>query len=642
MKDPIKILFVEDVLADAELNRRELERNGITCTWLLVDSRNDFIEGLNSFNPDIIISDYSLPQFNGMAALLLRNKMTPFTPFILVTGSINEEVAVDCMKAGADDYVVKENLSRLGMAVENSLKKFRLLREKDFAEKELVKSEKRLQKAQEIAHIGNWEMDLSSKLICCSDEALKIYGYNEENNEVPLKLVQEAALPEYRQFLDEVLDRLYRYNESYEVEYKIERFNDKEIRDVYIKSELVYYDEEKIVKLAGVIQDITERKQAKEELINAKDRAEESDRLKSAFLHNVSHEIRTPMNAIVGFAALLGEPDLDPKTTKEYIEVIMQSSNHLLEVITDIVDISNIEANLVKVVKNEININSTLHSLCNQFVAMAKEKNIKLTCETGLSDSEALVLTDGTKLNQVLINLISNALKFTDKGQIKIICRLKDNFLEFCVSDTGIGIPKEFHDKIFERFYQVSHTHSRLYEGTGLGLAISKAHTEILGGKIWLISDPGNGTSFFFTIPYEKQPVENPDEKEKINPGYLVFPEKKKILVAEDIESNFKLIRYFLSNANVEIIRAVNGREAVDKFLTVPDIDLILMDIKMPLMDGYEATKLIREKNATIPIIAQTAYADDQETALESGCSTFISKPFDKKGLLEAIQRSIK
>ena len=390
-----------------------------------------------------------------------------------------------------------------------------------------------------------------------------------------------------------------------------------------------------------IFQDITDRKQSEEELINAKEKAEEGDRLKTAFLNNISHEIRTPMNAIVGFCALLGEPDLNEQSRMDYIEVIIQSSNHLLAIISDIVDISNIEANIVKIAKNGININSTFKSLYDQFLPKVSEKKIQLICESDIPDSDALIVTDNTKLKQILINLINNAIKFTDKGYVKVGCVLRDKFLEFCVSDTGIGIGEEYYQRIFDRFYQVQLSISRLYEGTGLGLAISKANVELMGGKIWLTSEPGKGSTFFFSIPYEKQAVETLAVNEKRVPEDFVFPQKKTILVAEDIDSNFKLVRFFLSNANTEIIRAANGKEAVEKFQSNKNIDLILMDIKMPVMDGYTAVKLIRETNNTIPIIAQTAYAEDKEKAIDSGCSGFISKPFDKKSLLKVIHEFI-
>jgi len=343
------------------------------------------------------------------------------------------------------------------------------------------------------------------------------------------------------------------------------------------------------------------------------------------------------MNAIIGFSALLGEPDADLQSRKSYIDVIMQSSNHLLSIITDIVDISNIEANLTKIVKSETDVNSTIKSLINQFLPKANEKKVKLEWETVMPDSEAMILTDRTKLTQVLSNLLSNALKFTDKGTIKLSFRHKDDFLEFSVADSGIGIAPSHHAKIFDRFYQVQSSVSRLYEGTGLGLAISKGYIELLGGKIWLTSEPGKGTTFFFTIPYEKVIAREKPASEIKSPDSVAFSQKRKILVAEDVESNFKLIKYFLSGSNTEVIHAINGKEAVDLFLAGTNIDLILMDIKMPVMDGYTAVSLIREKNTDIPIIAQTAYADDRNKAMECGCSGFISKPFDKKGLLKIL-----
>ncbi|MGD0341177.1 MAG: response regulator [Bacteroidales bacterium] len=414
------------------------------------------------------------------------------------------------------------------------------------------------------------------------------------------------------------------------------------VRRWLVTSKIPLFDKDrKITGLVGISHDITQRKRANEELIEAKEKAEENDRLKTAFLHNISHEIRTPMNAIIGFSTLLGEPGIDAQTQQSYIETIIKSSDHLLAIISDIIDISNIEAKTVKIVKNEINLNSTLKSLVNQFLPNASDKKIQLVCETEVPDSDAFVITDSTKLNQILTNLINNAIKFTDKGYVKVGCELKGKFLEFCVSDTGMGIPEELFQKIFDRFYQVQNAISRLYEGTGLGLAISKEYVELLGGKIWLTSEPGAGTSFFFAIPYEKQVVETLTVVEAKTDKGFAAQVKKTILVAEDIDSNFKLIEYFLSGTSTKLIKATNGKEAVEIALNNRDLDLILMDIKMPVMDGYTATKLIREANITIPIIAQTAYADDMEKVLESGCSGFISKPFNRKGLLNTLAEFI-
>ncbi|TAL61999.1 MAG: PAS domain S-box protein, partial [Bacteroidetes bacterium] len=388
-------------------------------------------------------------------------------------------------------------------------------------------------------------------------------------------------------------------------------------------------------------QDITGRKKNEEELIMAKEKAEEGDRLKTAFLHNISHEIRTPMNAIVGFSALLNEPNIDSSNRHLYTELIMNGSYQLLSIITDIIDISNIEANTVKVTTSEINLNSIIRSLHEQFLLKANEKNITIVSEPGLPDEDSIIQTDKTKLIQIISNLLNNALKFTWQGQIKFGYGVKDNMIEFYVSDTGLGIPEEYHKKIFERFYQVEDPVEKLNEGIGVGLTICRAYVELLGGEIRLVSTPEVGSTFYFTLPIEKPGDMLLTTTSPMKEISFVFPEKKKILIAEDIESNFKLICHFLSGANADVIRASNGKEAVEKCLSDQSIDLVLMDIRMPVMSGYAATELIRLSKPDIPIIAQTAYGDDRERAIKCGCSGIISKPFDKKHLLQTIQQFI-
>jgi len=252
-----------------------------------------------------------------------------------------------------------------------------------------------------------------------------------------------------------------------------------------------------------MVDDITHRKKAEADLIDAKERAEESDRLKTAFLHNISHEIRTPMNAIIGFSTLLNEPELPDSERFQYVDIIAQSSNQLLSIINDILDIANVESGQVKMNIREMNLNSSLMSLCEQF-SYNEENSIPLNLSKGLPDEQSNILTDSTKLIQVLSNLISNALKFTRQGHIDIGYVLIDSFLEFFVKDTGIGIPADNLDKIFNRFYQVDGTVSRQYGGTGLGLSICKAYIEMLGGIITVESELEKGTNFIFTIPYRK------------------------------------------------------------------------------------------------------------------------------------------
>ena len=254
--------------------------------------------------------------------------------------------------------------------------------------------------------------------------------------------------------------------------------------------------------LLAIVEDITSRRKAQSELIVAKERAEEGDRLKTAFLHNVSHEIRTPMNAIIGFSTLLKEEDITEPESHQYVDIIFQSSNQLLSIINDIVDIANIESGQVKINFREMKLNESLRSLNEQFIYKSRENNIPIHLATGLSDEESVIRTDGTKVIQILSNLISNSLKFTSKGQIDFGYTGKGSFLEFTVRDTGIGISPDHIEKIFNRFYQVDVAGSRQFGGTGLGLSICKAYVELLGGEMKVESEPGKGTLFTFTILY--------------------------------------------------------------------------------------------------------------------------------------------
>jgi signal transduction histidine kinase len=271
-------------------------------------------------------------------------------------------------------------------------------------------------------------------------------------------------------------------------------------------SSLPLIDEEtgKIIGAFGILFDINERKLTRDTLELAIEKAEESDRLKSAFINNISHEIRTPLNAIVGFSALLSESENDPEKRKEFTEIINRSSDHLLDTINHIIEISRIQANAVNITRKEINLNSILQNSYKQFYAKAQEKNISFSFSVSLNDHDANILADGYKLSQILSNLIGNSIKFTRDGEVKFGYKIVDNMLEFFVSDTGIGIKPEHQSIIFNRFYQVESNSTRRFGGTGLGLSISKAYVEILGGKLWFTSQPGIGSIFYFNIPCER------------------------------------------------------------------------------------------------------------------------------------------
>jgi PAS domain S-box-containing protein len=630
MNEVLNILCLEDSPRDAEIMRALLIDAGYNLNMDCTALETEFVSLLRKHKYDIILSDFKLPGFDGFEALRWSVEICPDIPFICVSGTVGEETAIELLKKGAIDYILKDRLVRLPSVISRALGEAKEMKARQQAEVELLQSYRFSDSLLKTIPYGMDIVDESGSILFQSDNFRKLFGEN---------TIGKKCWEIYRDDKTQCSDCPLTHGIVIGKTEAYESYGVLGNRIFEISHTGMWYQSK--TAMLEIFHDITDKKRSEEELIRAKDKAEESDRLKTAFLNNISHELRTPMNAIFGFSALLGEPDVDAQSYKEYIKVIMQSSNHLLSVISDIVEISNIEANLVRCIKTEINLNSTLQSLCSQMIPEANEKKIELVWETGLSDSDALILTDSNKLNQILLNLIGNALKFSMKGKIKLKYRVAENFLEFCVSDTGIGIPQEFHKKIFDRFYQVQHTESRSYDGIGLGLTISKAYVELLGGKIWLTSVPGKGTSIYFTIPYEECISETILYDEKSINEDFVFSQKKKILVAEDIESNFKMICYFLSGANAVVIRATNGKEAVEKCLSDHSIDLVLMDIKMPVMDGYTAVKLIRESMPDIPIIAQTAYTDDKTYATDCGCTGFISKPFDKKSLLRVIHEFI-
>jgi signal transduction histidine kinase len=260
----------------------------------------------------------------------------------------------------------------------------------------------------------------------------------------------------------------------------------------------------KSIGLMIVSRDVTDRKKNEDDLMTAKNKAEENDKLKTAFLHNISHEIRTPLNAIVGFSSMLDDLNLSRDQQKSYIDIIIKSSDHLLEIISDILEISNIEAGIVNAYENDLDLNEMIEDLFNQFNLETERKNIRLKHSLGIWDDKVIIRSDKTKLVQILSNLLSNSIKFTDKGIIKFGYRMEDNDIQFYVSDTGKGIPQNKFHKIFDRFFQVDHNNNRFYEGTGLGLSISKAYVELLGGQIWLTSKVGEGTTFYFNIPFNR------------------------------------------------------------------------------------------------------------------------------------------
>ena len=387
--------------------------------------------------------------------------------------------------------------------------------------------------------------------------------------------------------------------------------------------------------------DITSQVENEEKLIAALNKATESDRLKSAFLANMSHEIRTPMNGILGFAGLLKEPDLTGEEQQEYIKVIEKSGARMLNIISEIIDISKIESGQIEVIYKDTNINKLIENTYNLLKLDADDKGIKLSFKNSLATNETILKTDNEKLYSILTNLVKNAIKYTDKGSVEFGFEEAGRFIKFYVKDTGIGIPSEKQEAIFERFIQTDIVDIQARQGAGLGLSIAKAFVELLGGKIGVESEKGKGSLFYFTLPIDQAP------KQPHGVGQIVPPEVAtnkihdlKILIAEDDEASEILQSIMIDEFSKEILKAKTGNEAVALCRSNPDIDLILMDIQMPGLNGYEATRQIRQFNKEVIIFAQTAFGlvGDREKSIEAGCNDYISKPIGKVKLQALIQ----
>ena len=375
------------------------------------------------------------------------------------------------------------------------------------------------------------------------------------------------------------------------------------------------------------------------QLVLAKELAEENDKQKSAFLANMSHEIRNPLNGIVGFANLLADPDLSSESFRQYVEFINWGSKQLLTVVDDIIDISKIEAGQLKIHLEETHLNELILELYALHATLKDESDVMLSFSVDFKDKDDVIIMDRTRLRQVLNNLLINAFKFTQSGEICFGYRLHNNMIEFKVSDTGIGIDPKYHQIIFERFKQVENFNFPQSGGTGLGLAISKAIVNLLGGTIQVHSELNQGTTFTFTIPYRKKSG-NISTKEPIQESLSELSlQERTILIVEDEEINFQYMQDLLSVNGLHILRASNGAEAVEICSQNENIELVLMDIKMPLMDGYQATKEIKKARAGLPVIAQTAYAmiEDKIKAKEAGCDDYLSKPIARTQLFHML-----
>lgn len=559
--------------------------------------------------------------------------------------ALREAEAKEILRVEYIDEIESKN-EELMMSME-ALREARLVSE--LAEKRLRHSEASLARAQMIANVGNWEWEIASGEITWSDEIFRIFGHEPGDFKPTYEAFLNTIHPDDRDLVMTHIDRALKREKGYNLDHRIV-LPDGVGRIVHEQGAIELDDEGRPARMIGTVQDITARKEVEHALEVAKKVADSASRAKSEFLSNMSHEIRTPMTTIFGMAELLNETGLNEEQA-DFVRHLIDSSESLISIINDILDISKIEAGKMTIEGRRFDLEEEIDKIINMFSQKAKERDVKLNKKIASTVSRCLI-GDPVRFRQVLVNLIGNAIKFTKKGAVSVDvkCDPSSNCLDSCtlqiaVNDTGIGIEKDKLETIFEEFSQADSSITRTHGGTGLGLTISRKLIEMMGGELHVESRVGKGSKFYFTLDFKGASEKVGTEKkgaETLTSGEIL---PLKILLTDDSEDNRYLIDTFLKKSGHTLDFAENGEEAIEMF-TATDYDLVLMDIQMPVLDGYEATRIIRKweedsGKVAVPIVAFTAYAlkEEVDRCIEAGCSDHLAKPVKKKALLEIIEK---
>ncbi len=502
----------------------------------------------------------------------------------------------------------------------------------------IAQSNIRLKEAQEVGNIGSWEYEILEDKLVWSDQTYRIYGENPNAFKLTFKEVIERYPESDREQVLKAFNEALAAKSDFSIVHRI-LTKSGEIRFVQQNAKVVLNDDGNPMRFIGSVIDITERKQAEDELLKAKEKAEESDNLKTAFINNISHEIRTPLNGILGFGEFLSVSDHAPEAKMAMLAFVQNSSNRLMNTMTDYMDMAMIVSETMEVHKKEFLLQTLFEEVIEKTRQLCTVKGISFEAVSQPEYADFTINSDPELISKILNILFDNALKFTEKGIIKCDYKVNNGFLEFFVRDTGKGIEHNKLEMIFSMFTQEDTSLTRGYEGSGLGLSIARGLVTLLGGSISVTSEKGKGSTFTFTIPFRKFEVaEKPVPVDQVNVTASSIP---LILIAEDDESNYQYMEFVLKMFGCDILLAKDGAEAVALCRQRPEITLVLMDIKMPVMNGLEATKLIREFRSDLPIIVTTAYAQtgDEPRFLAAGCTGYLAKPIRKEKLFKLLEK---
>ncbi len=655
MQTMVKVLLVEDNESDGALIIRQLEKANYAVLFERVESNQEMKLALEQKDWDIIISDFSLPQFNAYDSLQVLHDSGKDIPFIVVSGTIGESTAVDMMKSGAQDYLMKDNLTRLAPAVGRELADARVRHERKHESLKLKESEAKFRAVWENSKdaIG---VSLNGIHVFVNPAYLALFGY--DNQDVLLgKSLVDLVGPSEKERIREYIERR---NAEIEIPSEYETIGIKKDGTFFdLDVKVSNFDLNNEMHTIVILRDISERKKSderlREELVNltaAEKRAEESNLTKSFLMMNMSHEVRTPLNAILGFSSIISQ-ESEEEDIRQMADRIRVSGERLLKTLDDILKLTQLQTGTEQLALEEVELESELQRMIANFKPLAELKNLQLKFQP---KQKVKVKADPHLLNKAIGELLDNAIKFTELGRVSIeLNRVSSDgaaWIEIRVADTGIGIAKEYHQVIFESFRQVSGGYNRSYEGTGLGLTIAWKIIDLMKGALYLESEIGKGSVFIIRLRESEQPWRGEEQSlvtectssREIDEIYATNSRQPRVLLVEDNEDNITLTTAYCKERYV--FDAVQDGNRAIQMARENTYDVILMDINLGFgITGLEVASEIKKmhNNRNTPIIAMTGFTlqEDRNFILSNGCDLYLGKPFTKKEVLSVLESAM-